>query len=181
MVCRDPLHVARERVGRVHPRLHSGKRTRIEAVIDDEAEDTNAGNAIRPGRVQGDPASSGVVRQSAYTMSMTDGWKNSLPPPRVDDDQPTLQFVIDIWMDLVMAHGFISHLEQFWESPRFARLFRQLGSFARVITFDKRGTGLSDRTAELADIDRRMLDLCAVVGAVGSERPSTFGMSARSP
>jgi class 3 adenylate cyclase len=80
-------------------------------------------------------------------------------------------------IDLVMVHGFVSHLEQFWESPRFSRLYRQLGSLARVITFDKRGTGLSDRTAQLPDIDRRMLDLCAVIEAVGSERPSIFGIS----
>lgn len=80
-------------------------------------------------------------------------------------------------IDLVMVPGFVSHLEQFWESPQFARLNRQLGSFARVITFDKRGTGLSDQTAQLPDIDRRMLDLCAVIDAVGSERPSIFGIS----
>jgi class 3 adenylate cyclase/pimeloyl-ACP methyl ester carboxylesterase len=79
--------------------------------------------------------------------------------------------------DLVVVHGFVSHLEQFWESPQFARLYRQLGSFARVITFDKRGTGLSDRTPQLPDIDRRMLDLRAVIDAVGSERPSILGIS----
>jgi class 3 adenylate cyclase len=80
-------------------------------------------------------------------------------------------------IDLVMVHGFVSYLEQLWESPQFARLYRQLGSFARVITFDKRGTGLSDRTAQLPDVDRRMLDLCAVIDAVGSERPSILGIS----
>jgi class 3 adenylate cyclase len=80
-------------------------------------------------------------------------------------------------IDLLVVHGFVSHLEQLWESPGIARLYRQLGSFARVITFDKRGTGLSDRTAQLPDIDRRMLDLCAVIEAVGSERPSIFGVS----
>lgn len=80
-------------------------------------------------------------------------------------------------IDLVVVPGFISHLEQFWESPAFARLNRQLGSIARVITFDKRGTGLSDQTAQLPDIDRRMLDLCAVIDAVGSERPSILGIS----
>lgn len=80
-------------------------------------------------------------------------------------------------IDLVVVPGFISHLEQFWENPAFARLNRQLGSFARVITFDKRGTGLSDQTAQLPDIDRRMLDLCAVIDAVRSERPSLLGIS----
>lgn len=80
-------------------------------------------------------------------------------------------------IDLVMVPGFVSHLEHFWESPAFARVNRQLGSFARVITFDKRGTGLSDQTAQLPDIDRRMLDLCAVIDAAGSIRPSILGIS----
>lgn len=84
-------------------------------------------------------------------------------------------------IDLVIVPGFVSHLEQLWESPAFARLNRRLGSFARVITFDKRGTGLSDRPAELPDIDRRMLDLCAVIDAVGSERPSILGISEGGP
>src|ERR687898_517112 len=47
--------------------------------------------------------------------------------------------------DLIFAMGWISHLDMFWEEPRFARFLRRLASFARVIIIDKRGTGLSDR------------------------------------
>ncbi len=80
-------------------------------------------------------------------------------------------------MDLVVVPGFISHLEQYWESPFVARLFRRLGSIARVITFDKRGTGLSDRTATLPDVDRRMLDVLAVMDDAGSDRAALLGIS----
>jgi class 3 adenylate cyclase len=80
-------------------------------------------------------------------------------------------------VDLVVVPGFISHLEVLWEHPAFARMNRRIGAIARVITFDKRGTGLSDRTDQLPDIDQRMLDLQAVINEVGSERPSIMGIS----
>lgn len=80
-------------------------------------------------------------------------------------------------VDLVMVPGFISHLEQAWESPAFAHLHRRLGSFARVITFDKRGTGLSDRTGSLPDLDQRMLDVLAVMDDAGSDRAALLGIS----
>jgi hypothetical protein len=51
-----------------------------------------------------------------------------------------------------------------------ARLLERLGSFARLIRFDKRGTGLSDRTVGLPDFESRMDDGCAVMDAAGSER-----------
>lgn len=80
-------------------------------------------------------------------------------------------------IDLVIVPGFISHLEVMWEHPASARMMRRIGAIARVITFDKRGTGLSDRTDQLPDIDQRMLDLQAVINEVGSERPSIIGIS----
>lgn len=80
-------------------------------------------------------------------------------------------------IDLVIVPGFISHLEVLWENPAFARINRRIGTIGRVITFDKRGTGLSDRTDRLPDIDQRMLDLQAVIDEVGAERPSIVGIS----
>src|SRR5580698_7577804 len=68
--------------------------------------------------------------------------------------------------DLVVIPGFISHVELAWEDEALARALRRLGSFSRVIMFDKRGTGLSDRTERLPDVDRRMLDIEAVMHAV---------------
>jgi class 3 adenylate cyclase len=80
-------------------------------------------------------------------------------------------------IDLVFVPGFISHLDVMWEHPTVVRMFRRLGSIARVVTFDKRGTGASDRSDELPDLDQRMLDVKAVVDAVGLERPALLGIS----
>jgi class 3 adenylate cyclase/alpha-beta hydrolase superfamily lysophospholipase len=79
--------------------------------------------------------------------------------------------------DLLVVPGFISHLEVAWEYPTYARLYERLGSFARVTTFDKRGTGMSDRPPELPDADRRMLDMLAVLDAVEAGPVSLFSMS----
>jgi class 3 adenylate cyclase len=79
--------------------------------------------------------------------------------------------------DLLMVPGFISHLEVAWESPQLSRLYERLGSFARVITFDKRGTGMSDRPPELPDADRRMLDMLAVLDAAEAGPVSLFSIS----
>ena len=79
--------------------------------------------------------------------------------------------------DLVMAPGFVSHVENSWEEPRLARWLNKLGGFCRVVVFDKRGTGLSDRVAHLPHMDERMDDLRAVMDAVGVERASLLGVS----
>jgi class 3 adenylate cyclase len=79
--------------------------------------------------------------------------------------------------DLLMVPGFVSHLEVAWESPAVSRVLERLGSFARVITFDKRGTGMSDRPPELPDADRRMLDMLAVLDATGAGPVSLFSVS----
>ena len=79
--------------------------------------------------------------------------------------------------DLVMAPGFVSHIENYWDEPRFARWLNRLGSFCRVVLFDKRGTGLSDRVAHLPPMDERMDDVRAVMDAVGIERAVQFGIS----
>jgi pimeloyl-ACP methyl ester carboxylesterase len=79
--------------------------------------------------------------------------------------------------DLVVAPGFVSHIENYWDEPRFARWLNKAGSFCRVIMFDKRGTGLSDHVAHLPHMDERMDDLRAVMDAVGIERASLFGVS----
>jgi pimeloyl-ACP methyl ester carboxylesterase len=68
-----------------------------------------------------------------------------------------------------------------WEDPDLAAALRRLGSFARVIIFDKRGTGMSDRTGQLPDTDRRMLDIGAVMDDVGCEQAALFGVSEGGP
>jgi pimeloyl-ACP methyl ester carboxylesterase len=79
--------------------------------------------------------------------------------------------------DLVMAPGYVSHIENYWDEPRFARWLNRLGSFCRVVLFDKRGTGLSDHVAHLPPMDERMDDVRAVMDAVGIERAVQFGIS----
>ncbi|MDQ3753763.1 MAG: adenylate/guanylate cyclase domain-containing protein [Acidobacteriota bacterium] len=79
--------------------------------------------------------------------------------------------------------GWVSHIEYFWAEPSFARFLRRLACFARVILFDKRGTGLSDRVPvnELPTLEQRMDDVRAVMDAAGSERAALCGVSEGGP
>ena len=83
--------------------------------------------------------------------------------------------------DLVLVPGFFSHLEIGWEYPDHGAFLDRLGTFARLIRFDKRGTGLSDRAVGLPDLETRMDDVRAVMDAVGSERAALFGYSEGGP
>src|SRR5262245_38237855 len=80
-------------------------------------------------------------------------------------------------VDLVFVPGFVSNIEVYWEEPHFARWLRRLANFARIITFDKRGTGLSDRLESLPTMDERMDDVRAVMDAAASERAAIVGLS----
>ena len=82
-------------------------------------------------------------------------------------------------VDLVWVPGYISNIEFLWQYPRTADFARRLGSFARVIAFDKRGTGLSDRvsTDYIPDLETRMDDVRAVMDAAGSQRAVILGFS----
>ena len=81
--------------------------------------------------------------------------------------------------DLVYVPGWLSNVELNWEEPAYARFLTRLASFARLILFDKRGTGLSDRVPEqeLPTLEQRMDDVRAVLDAVDSERAALFGVS----
>jgi class 3 adenylate cyclase len=86
-------------------------------------------------------------------------------------------------IDLVYVMGWVSHLEAFWMDPGQERFFRRLASFSRLILFDKRGTGLSDRVAihQLPTLEERMDDVRAVMDAVGSKQAALFGVSEGGP
>ena len=86
-------------------------------------------------------------------------------------------------IDLVFVMGWVSHLEYFWAEPSFARFLRRLASFSRLILFDKRGTGLSDRVPlnALPTLEQRMEDVHAVMDAVGCERAAICGVSEGGP
>ena len=79
--------------------------------------------------------------------------------------------------DLILVPGWMSNIEVFWEEPAVARFLRRLASFSRLILFDKRGTGLSDRIGDMPDLETRMDDVRAVMDAVGSERATLCGYS----
>ena len=81
--------------------------------------------------------------------------------------------------DLIYVPGWISNVELMWDDPVYASILRRIGSFARLITFDKRGTGMSDRVPEhqLPSLEERMDDVRAVMDAVGSERAILMGDS----
>src|SRR5262249_58287023 len=86
-------------------------------------------------------------------------------------------------LDLVLVHGWVSHLELMWEQPAAGRWLRRLASFSRLILFDKRGSGLSDPVPvdQLPTLEQRMDDVRAVMGAVGSERAALMGTSEGGP
>src|SRR5215204_5532851 len=91
------------------------------------------------------------------------------------------QVVGDGPIDLVCAPPAVSHLEYAWEEPGYARYLRRLAAFSRLILFDKRGTGLSDRAAGIAPLEERMDDVRAVMDAAGSERAVLLGVSESAP
>jgi pimeloyl-ACP methyl ester carboxylesterase len=108
----------------------------------------------------------------------------STPPTkyaRSGDTSVAYQVVGDGPIDLVLVLGFATHLELQWESPAFARFFERIGSFARLIVFDKRGTGLSDPVTEVPTLEQRVDDVRAVMDAAGSESAALFGISEGGP
>jgi class 3 adenylate cyclase len=86
-------------------------------------------------------------------------------------------------VDLVLLLGWISNVELAWEEPNLRRFLERLTSFSRLILFDKRGTGLSDRVpeSELPTLEQRMDDVRAVMDAAGSEQAALFGISEGGP
>ncbi len=87
------------------------------------------------------------------------------------------QVVGDGPIDLVLVPGWISNIDVFWEEPSVVRFLNRLASFSRLILFDKRGTGLSDRVTDSPMLEERMDDVRAVMDAVGSQRATLLGYS----
>jgi pimeloyl-ACP methyl ester carboxylesterase/DNA-binding winged helix-turn-helix (wHTH) protein len=112
------------------------------------------------------------IKQSPETMYARSG-----------DVNIAYQVIGDAPLDLVFVMGWVSHLEYCWQEPSFARFLLRLASFSRLILFDKRGTGLSDRVPinQLPTLEQRMDDVRAVMNAVGSERAALCGVSEGGP
>ncbi|HEY1356791.1 MAG TPA: adenylate/guanylate cyclase domain-containing protein [Thermoleophilaceae bacterium] len=83
--------------------------------------------------------------------------------------------------DVVLVPGALSHVELGWETPALSTMYRRLSRFGRMITFDKRGTGLSDRTPDHPTLEERMDDVRAVMDAAGCERAALVGTSEGGP
>jgi pimeloyl-ACP methyl ester carboxylesterase len=83
--------------------------------------------------------------------------------------------------DLVYVPGFVSNIELRWRVPSFASILGGLAAFSRLILFDKRGTGMSDRVSGAPTLETRMDDVRAVMDAVGCERAALFGVSEGAP
>ena len=100
---------------------------------------------------------------------------------RSGDVNIAYQVVGDGPFDLVIVLGSVSHLEVWWEEEERASFIRRLAGFARVLIFDKRGTGLSDAVAGVANLETRMDDVRAVMDAAGSRRAAILGISEGAP
>ncbi|HSC93248.1 MAG TPA: adenylate/guanylate cyclase domain-containing protein [Gaiellaceae bacterium] len=100
---------------------------------------------------------------------------------RSGDVSVAFQTVGDGPLDLVLAHGWVCSFNPGWEWPALARFYRRLAGLGRLILFDKRGTGLSDRVAQIPTLEERMDDVRAVMDAAGSERAALVGVSEGGP
>ena len=91
------------------------------------------------------------------------------------------QVIGDGPIDLVMVPGWFSHIDIQWDDPKWRAFVGELASFARIILYDKRGTGLSDPVDGVPTIESRVDDLLAVFDAVGSRRAALLGYSEGGP
>ena len=127
-------------------------------------------------------------RDESVSRVRTSQFEPGASPPetlyaRSGDVNIAYQVIGDAPLDLVFVMGWVSHLEYFWREPSFSKFLQRLASFSRLIIFDKRGTGLSDRVpiAQLPTLEQRMDDVRAVMDAVGSERAALCGVSEGGP
>ena len=143
------------------------ERTRARIVVERSDDD-----ALVSGAQVIDVAPAQLVQRPPETMYARSG-----------DVNIAYQVIGDAPLDLVFVMGWVSHLEYFWREPSFARFLLRLASFSRLILFDKRGTGLSDRVPinQLPTLEQRMDDVRAVMDAVGSERAALCGVSEGGP
>jgi pimeloyl-ACP methyl ester carboxylesterase/DNA-binding winged helix-turn-helix (wHTH) protein len=165
------------------PALVIRERTRSRIVIEESIADESVTPPLEE-NIAGDadlPASRALGPSSLLQYGL------EKPPEtmyaRSGDVNIAYQVIGDAPLDLVFVMGWVSHLEYFWREPSFARFLLRLASFARLILFDKRGTGLSDRVPinELPTLEQRMDDVRAVMDAVGSERAALCGVSEGGP
>ncbi|HKS26909.1 MAG TPA: alpha/beta fold hydrolase [Pyrinomonadaceae bacterium] len=172
------------------PDLIVRERTRTRIVIAEETDDEAAETGSQPfqERERAQPVID-LPPGSVRTLPSARSFEFPLERPpetmyaRSGDVNIAYQVIGDAPLDLVFVMGWVSHMEYFWREPSFARFLLRLASFSRLILFDKRGTGLSDRVPinELPTLEQRMDDVRAVMDAIGSERAALCGISEGGP
>ena len=153
--------------------------------ITDEPDESEAGSGLRAGDLAARLAK--VSDELAHAADMSG---QELPEQRdalgetryATSDELTIAYQVSgKGPDLVFIPGSLSHVELGWETPPTMQMYRRLSGFSRMITFDKRGTGLSDRSAELPTLEERMDDVTAVMDAAGCEKAAIVGISEGGP
>lgn len=122
----------------------------------------------------------GEVAEEAAASSAAPAGSHERPPTRYarsGEVHIAYQLFGDGAANLVLAPGFVSHIDNYWDNPALKRWLERLGGLARVAMFDKRGTGLSDPVSALPPMDERMDDLRAVMDAAGFETAHVMGIS----
>jgi pimeloyl-ACP methyl ester carboxylesterase/DNA-binding winged helix-turn-helix (wHTH) protein len=154
------------------------ERTRARIVIEEDDDNLLPPIMVKP------PSASGLLPAAAHHSKLI----ADLPIPETKyvqsgDANIAYQVVGNGPIDLVFVMGWVSHMEYSWQHHLFASFLGRLASFSRLILFDKRGTGLSDRVPinELPTLEQRMEDVHAVMDAVGSERAVLVGISEGGP
>lgn len=98
-----------------------------------------------------------------------------------DDVYIAYQVIGDGPLDILLVPGFVSNVEAAWRSPEISAFLQRLASFSRLIIFDKRGTGMSDRGASDFTLEQRMHDVQAILDAAGCDKAALFGVSEGGP
>ena len=159
------------------------ERTRARVLIEEEDDDADTGSARKTDAVDVVAEPRRARRATPPEAALAGMRAPETRYAQSGDVNIAYQVVGNAPLDLVFVMGWVSHLEYFWEEPSFARFLTRLASFSRLILFDKRGTGLSDRVpiTELPTLEQRMDDVRAVMEAVGSKRAALCGVSEGGP
>jgi len=164
------------------PDLILRERTRASIIVEEDGEDEQTFQPLRAPLTIDLPPSA-IVHEPSRELELPFERPPETMYARSGDVNIAYQVIGEAPLDLVFVMGWVSHLEYFWREPHFARFLMRLASFSRLILFDKRGTGLSDRVPvnELPTLEQRMDDVRAVMDAVGTERAALCGVSEGGP